>query len=447
VIGYLGDLTQKGTAHLDDQLLTYYASQWEMFLNSAKILNSLFQYLNRMWIKRNIEEAVPGVADINTTCLILWNEYFFTPLKDRLLPSLLRLILRDRKGETVDRQLIKKITTSFVTFGIDANNSKAASLDVYKKHFEEQFLQATEIFYKAESEKFIGNNPITEYMKKATNWLADEEVRVKNYLHESTRPLLMAKSEKVLIAHHANAMQDQFQPLLERDKIEDLSRMFGLLSRVPDSLTKLRELYEIHVKEQGLLAVRKVAESNQSSNSGVATPNEEEGGKKKPGPSDLDPKVYVDVLLEVHSKFESVTTAAFSNDPGFVASLDKGCREFVNRNAFCKNGSSRSSELLAKHTDALLRKSSKMNEDSETEKLLNGVMTVFKFIEDKDVFQKFYTKNLAKRLVNAASASDDAEASMISKLKEACGFEYTSKLQRMFTDMSISKDLNNDFKY
>lgn len=74
-------------------------------------------------------------------------------------------------------------------------------------------------------------------------------------------------------------------------------------------------------------------------------------------------------------------------------------------------------------------------------------MTIFKFLEDKDVFQKFYTKMLAKRLVNGNSASDDAEASMISKLKEACGFEYTNKLQRMFTDMSISKDLNDGFKY
>jgi cullin 1 len=73
-------------------------------------------------------------------------------------------------------------------------------------------------------------------------------------------------------------------------------------------------------------------------------------------------------------------------------------------------------------------------------------MTVFKFLEDKDVFQKFYTKHLAKRLVNGTSASDDAEASMISKLKEACGYEYTNKLQRMFTDMSISKDLNTGFK-
>lgn len=73
-------------------------------------------------------------------------------------------------------------------------------------------------------------------------------------------------------------------------------------------------------------------------------------------------------------------------------------------------------------------------------------MTVFKYVEDKDVFQKFYSRLLAKRLVNGTSASDDAEGSMISKLKEACGFEYTSKLQRMLTDMSLSKELNEQFK-
>merc|ERR1712241_880546 len=55
-------------------------------------------------------------------------------------------------------------------------------------------------------------------------------------------------------------------------------------------------------------------------------------------------------------------------------------------------------------------------------------------------------KMLAKRLVQHMSASDDAEASMISKLKQACGFEYTSKLQRMFQDIGVSKDLNENFK-
>ena len=60
-------------------------------------------------------------------------------------------------------------------------------------------------------------------------------------------------------------------------------------------------------------------------------------------------------------------------------------------------------------------------------------MVLFKYLEDKDVFQTFYTTKLSKRLIHGVSASDEAEASMISKLKEACGFEYTNKLQRMFT--------------
>ena len=91
-------------------------------------------------------------------------------------------------------------------------------------------------------------------------------------------------------------------------------------------------------------------------------------------------------------------------------------------------------------------------------------MVLFKYIDDKDVFQQFYTTKLSKRLIHGVSASDEAEASMISKLKEACGFEYTNKLQRMFTgtyrkspldsaptnfrrlDMSLSKDLTDNFK-
>ena len=58
---------------------------------------------------------------------------------------------------------------------------------------------------------------------------------------------------------------------------------------------------------------------------------------------------------------------------------------------------------------------------------------MFKYIDDKDVFQTFYTTRLSKRLIHSVPASDDAEASMISKLEEAYGFEYTNKLQHMFT--------------
>ena len=45
-------------------------------------------------------------------------------------------------------------------------------------------------------------------------------------------------------------------------------------------------------------------------------------------------------------------------------------------------------------------------------------------MDDKDVFGKFYSKMLAKRLIGQLSASNDYEESMITKLK--VGFEEAS---------------------
>ncbi|KAG8914818.1 hypothetical protein FRC01_003898, partial [Tulasnella sp. 417] len=162
--------------------------------------------------------------------------------------------------------------------------------------------------------------------------------------------------------------------------------------------------------------------------------------------TEVEPKAYVDALLEVHAKNQETVNRSFKGEAGFVASLDRACKDFVNKNAATGTSSTKSPELLAKHADALLRKNNKVGEDNDLEDALNKVMILFKYIEDKDVFQTFYTTKLSKRLIHGVSASDEAEASMIAKLKEACGFEYTNKLQRMFTDMSLSKDLTDNFK-
>ncbi|XP_012497637.1 PREDICTED: cullin-2 [Propithecus coquereli] len=105
----------------------------------------------------------------------------------------------------------------------------------------------------------------------------------------------------------------------------------------------------------------------------------------------------------------------------------------------------RAPELLAKYCDNLLKKSAKGMTENEVEDKLTSFITVFKYIDDKDVFQKFYARMLAKRLIHGLSMSMDSEEAMINKLKQACGYEFTSKLHRMYTDMSVSADLNNKF--
>src|SRR5581483_7704934 len=102
-----------------------------------------------------------------------------------------------------------------------------------------------------------------------------------------------------------------------------------------------------------------------------------------------------------------------------------------------------SPELLALYCDLLLKKSNKNLEDQEMEDTLNQVMVVFKYLEDKDVFQEFYSKMLANRLVSHMSPSYEDEFLMIRKLKHACGFECTSKFQRMcqVNEISIWKNI------
>ena len=128
----------------------------------------------------------------------------------------------------------------------------------------------------------------------------------------------------------------------------------------------MRTRFETHVRKAGEDAVEKVAADGDN----------------------LEPKVYVDALLEVHSRYATLVNDAFAGESEFVRSLDNACKEFVNRNKVCSSSTTRSPELLAKYTDNLLKRSAKNAEEADLENMLTQIMTVFKFIEDKDVYKK-----------------------------------------------------------
>ncbi|KIV98167.1 hypothetical protein PV10_01847 [Exophiala mesophila] len=421
---HLRQVLNSSESHTDEALLSFYIREWKRYTDAAKYNNHLFRYLNRHWVKREIDEGKKNVYDVYTLHLVKWKDDFFKAVESKVMQAVLRLVEKQRNGETIDQLQIKAIVDSFVSLGLDEIDSSKSTLDVYKLYFERPFIIATKEYYSNESRRFVAENSIVEYMKKAEARLDEEKERVGLYLHPDIMKKLMDTCNEALIADHSAALRDEFQVLLDNERTDDLARMYKLLSRIKDGLDPLRSRFEQHVRKAGTSAVEKVAANGDN----------------------FEPKVYVDALLEIHGKYQQLVNVAFNGESEFVRSLDNACQEFVNHNQVCKSNSTRSPELLAKYTDQLLKKGAKAADESELEELLVQIMIVFKYIEDKDVFQKFYSRMLAKRLVHTNSVSDDAETSMISKLKEACGYEYTNKLQRMFQDVQISKDLNTAYK-
>ncbi|EPB80358.1 cullin family protein [Ancylostoma ceylanicum] len=437
---YVRDRLEGARDLLGEDLLRYYTTQWSEFRFSSKVVDGIFSYLNRHWIKRELDEGNGNIYMIYTLALVIWKRILFMESKERVTDAVLDLIRRERNGETISRNLIRDVTDCYVELGIEedenpdqvrsAQPNPNAKLKVYMDHFEAKFLRETENYYANEAQAFLANNPLTEYMKKPSEIvlfqverrLEDERARCDIYLHMATQEPLSKTCEKVLIEAQLELFQSEFGALLEANKDDDLARMYKLCERVEDGLNNLRSALESHITKEGLAAIAKVADT-----------------------AFTDAKLYVTTILAVHNRYSSLVGSAFQNESGFIQALDKAATTFINKNAVTRRSQqqmSKSPELLAKYCDQLLRKSSKMPEESELEDMLTQVMVVFKYIEDKDVFSKFYTKMFSKRLISETSASEEAEVSLINKLKQMCGFEYTNRLSKMINDTQISKVLS-----
>jgi len=75
-------------------------------------------------------------------------------------------------------------------------------------------------------------------------------------------------------------------------------------------------------------------------------------------------------------------------------------------------------EMIAKYVDKAMRRGQGATTDAVYEALLDAVLGLYRYTEDKDVFRTFYHRMLAKRLLLGKTASDDFEKGMLKKLKE-----------------------------
>lgn len=101
----------------------------------------------------------------------------------------------------------------------------------------------------------------------------------------------------------------------------------------------------------------------------------------------------------------------------------------------------KSPEYLSLFIDDKLKKGVKGMSEQEIELVLDKSMVLFRFLQEKDVFERYYKQHLAKRLLLNKSVSDDWEKNMISKLKVShCIINLFHHAKVLFTRVSITSD-------
>jgi len=423
---HLGNLTVEGRENYDEMLLAFYQNCWSHYIFSSMVTHHVFLYMNRHWIRRVLEDdSDSDVFEVYSLAMVMWRENLLAELESRVTEAVIRLITRERNGDPINTLLVSCIKQSYIDMGISGQKRKYSKLDYYKKHLESELLRETRRYYTVKSWAFLQEHLVADYVQKALMHLVEEKGRVERYLHETSMEPMISVCKDVLIVQHFPRLYDEFQVYLNADKDDNMAALFELIGKTENGLEEMQKIFENHILRTGLGAIEGCVD-------------------KAIG----DSEVYVKAILQVYRKYKQLVLLSFKNHPLFSKSLDTACQQFINHNAVTDgsaNKTNKSSELIARYCDYLLKKSSKVSEETELEDTMADIMIVFQYLESKDVFQKFYSSMLAKRLVEHLSMSEDAEASMISKLKAACGSLYTSKLQKMFQDMAVNNDLNSDF--
>jgi cullin-4 len=186
-------------------------------------------------------------------------------------------------------------------------------------------------------------------------------------------------------------------------------------------------------------------------------------------------------LLGFKQKLDNIWRTSFHKDDELGRQLRDSFETFINKTkkttGTYNTGNSKTGEMIAKYLDILMKAGAKaipasmissggpklaapgpdaedeggdddegMDEDTEVNNQLDAVLDLFRFVHGKAVFEAFYKKDLARRLLMGRSASNDAEKNMLARLKTECGSGFTQNLEQMFKDIELARDEMNAYK-
>jgi len=392
---------------LNNNFLFVLNQSWNDHQTAMVMIRDILMYMDRVYVQSYNVEPVYSLG------LILFRDTVVRcpPIKDHLRQTLLDMVQKERRGELTDRGSIKNACQMLMTLGID-------SRQVYYEDFEEPFLLQSAEFYRRESQRFLAENSSSVYIRKVDERIKEEIERANHYLDKSTEQRIVKVLEDELISAHMKTIVEMENSgvyhMLKHDKHEDLSYMYKLFHRVPNGLQSVADCMSLYLREHGRNLVTLESDNNASTASTTAVATASANGQNS-DESAKTPITFIQSLLDLKERFDYFLHVSFNDDKLFKQKINSDFEYFINLNQ-------RTPEYLSLFIDDKLKKGVKGLSEQEIDHVLDKSMVLFRYLQEKDVFERYYKQHLAKRLLLNKSLSDDSEKNMITKLKVNFGY-------------------------
>jgi len=413
-----------------EDLLKRLADLWEKQTILVFWMQRVFQYLDRFFTRNSNE-----YPDLFSCALSSFQEKVYDKMKDSCIRALIETINAERNGREIDQDTVRLIVEMLCMVGdqqpkiakqkdaggdrlvwVSVSRTEEHRMDSYKQAFERVLLESTAEFYRTKVAGWLAELSCPMFLREVARTLENEESRLKRYLDRSSEKDLRKVCQRELILETAKQLVEMdcgCQFMFQNKKLGELALMHRIFRREPTVLCYMTEVMEPYIERR----CTKIVDDQ--------------------GMID-DPVKYIEEVLALKVELDDIVASCFENGPEFQKARNQGLENVLNKDTRC-------SKYLAIYCDVQLKKGFKGRHEEEVNAVINQVISLFLHLRDKDIFLDCYKKALSRRLLNRLSISNDAEDAFITKLKVECGQQAIQKLAAMFTDMSLSDALQEEY--
>ncbi|KAJ2741902.1 hypothetical protein GGI20_004861 [Coemansia sp. BCRC 34301] len=408
----LGEINRLPDTSADGTVLELTTQFWVGYTQQLAMIKCIFLYLDRTYVLQtaNVSSLWSMGLSVVRKCLV------DTDMKTRLVRLILGEVAKERNGRSADHTSLLCLVQMFVDLGL------------YLQFFMPSLIDATRDYYLKESRRLVGSlvsielakepqptglagaMSVPQYLTHVKLRLDEETQRTTRYLSSASKAPLLSTTLAELVEKHAERLlTTSFDAMVNAHMLADLANLYSLLLSV-NQLDSLKRYWATYIKKVGLRLVQA---------------------------PELDVSLVSD-MLALKQRLDDVMKSSFQSNNMLAHALRESFEDFINSRR------SKPAQLTAKFVDQCMRSGSR-SADEDIESLLDRVLVLFRFINDKDLFEGYYRRDLAKRLLYGKSVSVDAERSMVQRLRMECGPGFTKRVEGMLRDMDVSADLDVKF--